>query len=150
MFMEPLDLTKRPPRSPREKLAGLAFLARTVDKMRAALPGGNLGVYNNGHVGASAVALQIVGIKPEDLQAVVAGAASEEEIAAWVREHTDPSKIEEANRIIVTRSPKDFPPEQRARFEAAYPQFKDTPDVLLVDVLEADDAAIFAREHASG
>ncbi len=45
--MDALDLTQRPPRSPRDLLPGLDLLmaARTVDKIRATLPGGNLGQY---------------------------------------------------------------------------------------------------------
>jgi hypothetical protein len=38
--MDALDLTKAPPRAPRETLAGVVFLPRTIDKMRATLPGG--------------------------------------------------------------------------------------------------------------
>jgi hypothetical protein len=34
--MEPLDLSAAPPRSPRVMLDGLAMLARTIDKTRAA------------------------------------------------------------------------------------------------------------------
>ncbi len=45
--MNALDLTQHPPRSPRELLPGLNLLmaARTVDKIRATLPGGNIGDY---------------------------------------------------------------------------------------------------------
>ncbi|HEY1882314.1 MAG TPA: hypothetical protein VGG51_04665 [Candidatus Cybelea sp.] len=45
--MNALNLTKQPPRSPRELLPGLSLLmaARTVDKLRATLPGGTLGEY---------------------------------------------------------------------------------------------------------
>ncbi len=38
--MESLDLSRRPPRGPRERLVGCMFLARTVDKLRAQLPWG--------------------------------------------------------------------------------------------------------------
>ena len=45
--MEPLDLSSRAPRSPRTPLAGLDLImaARTVDKFRAQLPGGDIGLY---------------------------------------------------------------------------------------------------------
>jgi hypothetical protein len=46
--MKPLDLTKTPPRSPREQLVGLVFIPRMIDKMRALLPGGNPGKYHDG------------------------------------------------------------------------------------------------------
>jgi len=43
--MEPLNLETAAPRSPYVQLGGLYMLARTVDKVRATLPGGNLGLY---------------------------------------------------------------------------------------------------------
>ena len=45
--MGPLDFEKQMPRGPREQLAGLYFMARTVDKLRAEQPGGKLGPYLN-------------------------------------------------------------------------------------------------------
>jgi hypothetical protein len=41
----PLDLRTRPPRGPRETILGFYFLPRTIDKLRAELPGGNLGAF---------------------------------------------------------------------------------------------------------
>ena len=43
--MEPLDLSKAPPRRTRDEIAGVVFLPRSIDKFRAALPGGNLSGY---------------------------------------------------------------------------------------------------------
>jgi hypothetical protein len=43
--MKPLDLSTRPPRSGLEKLGGFYLLARTIDKIRAHLPGRNPGEY---------------------------------------------------------------------------------------------------------
>ena len=43
--MEPLDLTARPPRSPYQKTEGLFMVPRTIDKLRAKLPGGKIGGY---------------------------------------------------------------------------------------------------------
>src|SRR5580704_16922247 len=44
--METIDLTTQPPRSPYQKMAGLYMMPRTIDKLRAKLPGGNIGVVN--------------------------------------------------------------------------------------------------------
>jgi hypothetical protein len=41
--MTPLNLTVHPPRVPRAELDGLIFLPRTIDKVRATLPGGDIG-----------------------------------------------------------------------------------------------------------
>jgi hypothetical protein len=46
--MTALDLTKAPPRSPREELRGLCMLPRMIDIARAKLPGGDVGEYQIG------------------------------------------------------------------------------------------------------
>src|SRR4029077_1398779 len=46
--MTPLDLTKAPPRAPREDLRGVCMLPRMIDIARAMLPGGNIGGYQIG------------------------------------------------------------------------------------------------------
>ncbi|HWT06548.1 MAG TPA: DUF5069 domain-containing protein, partial [Xanthomonadales bacterium] len=68
--MQPLDLTTAPPRAPRESLAGIVFLPRTIDKMRATLPGGALGAYNI--PGFSEMMLEALGIELEAFRAAVA------------------------------------------------------------------------------
>jgi hypothetical protein len=141
--MDPLDLTKRPPRSPREKLAGLVMLPRTIDKMRALLPGGDIGDYKL--EGFSIRLLEAIGIKPADLQAIVASAASQEEVGAWVQAHSDPSKHEEINQRLARRSIKDIAPESLAHFESMYPDHKQTPSGVFFDIIDADDAAAFGK-----
>ena len=142
--MEPLDLTKQPPRGPREALAGLPFLPRTIDKMRAALPGGNLGEYNDGHVGMSTTVLKRIGIEPADLQAVVASAKSESEVVDWVRKHGDVSAVQAVHEMVNIRM-EDMEPERRQRVQTNYPIHKDVPSGVLADILEADDAALFSN-----
>ena len=44
--MEPLDLSKQPPRPPRAEADGIIFLPRSIDKARAYLDGGNRNGYN--------------------------------------------------------------------------------------------------------
>ena len=145
--MKPLDLSTRPPRSPREKLAGLVFLPRTIDKMRALLPGGNIGPYKID--GMSVRVLTAIGVTVEDLQAEVARAASDEEVAAWVLEHSEASKRDEANRIAMQRSIRDVPPENLDRIRQMYPDYEKIASGLFVDIIDADDAAMFAREERS-
>jgi hypothetical protein len=142
-IMEPLDLTKRPPRSPREKLGGLYFLARTIDKMRASLPGGNIGAYKI--AGSSMRLLDAIGVKAEELQEVVARSASEEEAVAWVRSHSDQAAYEKYNRAAETRSLKDLDAERLAAFAQSYPNYANVPSGLLFDILEDDDARAFEK-----
>jgi hypothetical protein len=139
--MDPLDLTTRPPRGPREKLAGLVMLPRTLDKMRALLPGGDVGSYKI--EGFSIRLLEAIGIKPEDLQAVVASAASEREVVAWVEAHADRSKADEINARLAQRSIKDVTPDRIAYIESMYPDHKKIASGLFFDIMEADDAATF-------
>jgi hypothetical protein len=40
--MRPIDLTIQPPRSPYQKMEGLYMMPRTIDKLRAKLPGEKL------------------------------------------------------------------------------------------------------------
>jgi len=83
--MEPLDLSKGRPRATRAELAGITFLPRSIDKFRAALPGGNLAGYTI--EGFTTTMLEKLGITPAALQAVVAAAASDEDVARYMREH---------------------------------------------------------------
>ncbi|HYZ17884.1 MAG TPA: DUF5069 domain-containing protein, partial [Candidatus Acidoferrum sp.] len=96
--MEPLDLTSRPPRGPREAILGAMFLPRTIDKMRAELPGGSMGRYLNEPRGLSSYLLHQLRIEMDELRAVVARARNEDEIVAWLRERLDPARVEETNR----------------------------------------------------
>ena len=79
--MDALDLTQQPPRSPRDLLPGLNLLmaARTVDKLRATLPGGNIGEYQI--TGFSSSLLNALEIPETALRAAIARAESDEQIA---------------------------------------------------------------------
>lgn len=141
--MDPLDLTKGPPRSPRDMLAGLVMLPRTIDKMRALLPGGAIGNYKL--EGFSIRLLEAIGIKPDELQAIVASAASDEEVGAWVHAHSDRSTYDEINQRLAQRSLKHVTPENMAHIESMYPDHKKTPSGLFFDIMDADDAAAFGK-----
>jgi hypothetical protein len=146
--VKPLDLSKQPPRSPRAALDGLTMLPRTIDKMRALLPGGNIGSYRI--AGLSKRMLDAIGLEEEALQAVVASALSDDEVATWLREHADVSKYEEWNEYLLNRSIDDIAPERLAKFQADYPVSKELTSRKLVDLLEADDAEMFGRTKRPG
>ena len=138
--MEPLDLTKRPPRGPREQLDGLCMLPRTIDKMRALLPGGAIGQYKI--PGVSQRLLDGLGVKSEDLQQAVADAASEVEVAAWLRAHCDASRYAAINRRILTRTTDDV--DDKAYFYGLYPWAEGRGTIKVVEVMEEDDRRSFA------
>jgi hypothetical protein len=138
--MEPLDLSKAPPRSPKLALDGLTMLPRTIDKLRATLPGGNPGVYKI--VGFSERMLNAIGVKEDELREVVASAESDEDVVQWLREHADTSKYSEFSQYISKRSIDDVT--DKAAFLERYPILKKRPDIYyLADMLEADDAEMF-------
>ena len=139
--MQPLDLTTAPPRSPREALAGIMFLPRTIDKVRATLPGGALGEYNI--PGFSQMMLDALGIELDAFRAAVADAADDAAVAAFVTASTSPDRIEQWNALVRARLPRNG---DRDAAHEAYPWLRDRPDlVLALDVLEEDDRQHFAR-----
>ncbi len=142
--MEPLDLTKAPPRSPRAQAGGLAFLPRTIDKLRAKLPGGNSGVYNI--KGFSQMLLEAGGMTEDQLLAAVASAKNDDEVATWVREHAAMDKFEESLTKIMQRKVADVKARDPEGFAQRYPVSTARPDIeYMVDMLEADDAEMFAK-----
>jgi Domain of unknown function (DUF5069) len=140
--MDALDLTQRPPRSPRLLLPGLDLLmiARTVDKVRASLPGGKLGEYRID--GFSSYLLKKLGIQEEALRAAVTRAASEEEVAEWVRENSDPAQYQTINlKFEGMKLGERF---DDAEWMARYPLAKGLPpETSRVDFLVMDDKAMF-------
>lgn len=142
--VEPLDLTKRPPRSPRELLPGLDLLmaARTVDKIRATLPGGNIGEYQI--TGFSSSLLNSLGILEGALRAATARAQSDTEIAAWIREHSDPKTYGEINAKLEGRTIGERLDDPA--FVERYPVVRELPpETSRIDLLVADDAQAFTE-----
>ncbi len=140
--MEPLNLATAPPRAPRAEMAGIVFLARTIDKIRATLPGGNLGAYTI--PGFSAMLLEALGIALDDFTSEVAKATSDEEVSSYVRASTTPEKIAAWNTLILARLPRGG--DRNAAYES-YPWLRERPDIILaLDVLEEDDRQLFAAK----
>jgi hypothetical protein len=145
--MEPLDLSKSPPRGPRERLLGLKFLPRTIDKMRASLPGGNLAGYVVAMPrGMSAYMLKRVGIDLEAMQAVVASAPSEDEVLAWFAEHADLSDVEGLNAKLEALGIARLPEEEQAMVYRIHPGIAERPELTaFFDIFEFDDARLAGR-----
>jgi len=110
-----MDLTQQFPRGPRERLAGVAMLARTIDKARAALAGTageyiydcpmDRQLFATLGVGADEF-LELVGRSPDDIAVV-----------AWLRGRNAPlegAAIDEHNRAIEQWAPRSA--EGRERF----------------------------------
>ena len=138
--MEPLDLTKAPPRSPKESVDGLFFLPRTIDKARAQLPGGKPGGYNI--AGFSERLLEAIGVTESDFIEAVAMAKNDHDVVKWLNENAQMSKYAEAADYIKNRKLSDV--KDRAAFAERYPVTKTlADDTHLVDMLELDDEEAF-------
>jgi hypothetical protein len=143
--MEPLDLSVRPPRSCYEELDGLALMPRTIDKLRALLPGGNPGVYfiNGKITGISGHLLRYLGVDEGALSAAIAEAADEDEVAAWLRAHTDAAQYPALNDAFRRAKLKHV--EDLAYVTEIYAEtLAQHPDLVhMMDIIDADDRRMF-------
>ena len=142
--MEPLDLTQRPPRASRAALLGAMFLPRTIDKLRAELPGGTMGPYLNHDRGFSAYVVRRLGLDMDELRTVVGRARDEDEIVAWLRERIDASSVDETNRKLESFTSERMTREDRALLVERHPVLHERPELTsIMDVLDAEDARAF-------
>jgi Domain of unknown function (DUF5069) len=145
--MKPLDLRTRPPRSCYLQLDGLMLMPRTIDKLRAQLPGGDPGLYYiNGPIkGISGYLLERLRVSEDELREAIRNAASEGAVAAWLREHTDASQYPAINATLRRIKPKHA--ENEAWLRAEYAAILELrPDLeYIVDILDADDRRLFAK-----
>ena len=140
-----LDLTKNYPRSPRETLAGYVIAARMLDKCRAVLAG-TAGEYHfdcpldNQFLG-------FAGIKADEFKTLVATGVPEDEIAAWIEQH---SKVKDRAEIIVWNNKLrctrlcDMPINLQEFLEGYIPQFvpKNRPVYVWFDVYDLEEGRI--------
>jgi hypothetical protein len=136
-----MDLTQRPPRSPRCRLGGYALLPRLLDKCRAELAGKNGEYHYNCPLDQRWFAF--TGIDHEALKAEVAKGLGDGEVLAWIEAHANPKRspweIEQwsdwRDRAVPTEA------ESRAFFnelhQAAGPQRRDI--ATWCDLLDLDD-----------
>lgn len=143
--MEPLDLSIAPPRAPREHLDGIVFLPRSIDKVRATLPGGNPGAY--AVAGFTQIMIEGLGMSVQAFTDTVANAASDEAVAAFVLKASTQAQRDEWNDYAAKRLPRGG---DRAAALQAYPWLSEYPELpLALDVLEEDDRRHFATSEGS-
>jgi hypothetical protein len=139
--MEALNLGNKPPRNCYSELDGLMLMPRTIDKLRAQLPGGDPGIYFiNGKIkGISGYLLDRLGITEADLMEAVKRSASEDEVAAWLRERTDAAQYPAINATLRRIKPKHA--EDEAYFRSEYAEtMREHPELeFIVDIVDADD-----------
>ena len=116
-------------------------MARTVDKVRATLPGGDLGVYKV--EGFSTRVLTGLGLDLEDFSSIVALAQSDDDIAQWLLKHTTQEARDQVNAKLSAITIRDRM--DSAGFFERYPIAKELPpETTLLEMLDYDDRAMFA------
>jgi hypothetical protein len=143
--MTPLDLRTTPPRGTRETLLGFFFLPRTIDKLRAELPGGHLGPYLNHDTGFSAYVVRRLGLDMNEFRDTVAAAATEADVAAWLAARIDPEAAPAMNAKLESFVVERMSADDQALVRERHPVLAVQPELsCILDVLDADDAHAFA------
>ena len=143
--MTALDLTKAPPRSPREELRGLCMLPRMIDIARAMLSGGQVGDYQIGREKSlSAVVLGAFGMSAAEFVEIVRDAKTDDDVAErlWSAAKMPPQVL---SRRLQRVTVADVPPELRPEFQQLYGS-EHPADRLVFDIIDEDDARAFARK----
>jgi len=139
--MTPLDLTKAPPRSPKEELSGLCMLPRMIDVARAKLPGGDIGQYQIG-LGMSGLVLRHLGMEVDEFVECVRNASDEADVVAQVIGRRTDREHRALSLRLRRVTAADVPPDLRESFERFYGA--DLPaNRRVFDILEEDDARAF-------
>jgi hypothetical protein len=143
--MTPLDLRTHAPRGPRETILGFYMLPRTLDKLRAELPGGNVGAYLNHDTGFSAYVIRRLGLDMNAFRQAVADAPNEDAVVEWLGARLDPATAPALNAKLETFVVERMRPEDQTLVRQRHPVMAERPELSkILDVLEAEDARAFA------
>jgi hypothetical protein len=143
--MTPLDLRQQRPRGPRETLLGFYLLPRTVDKIRAELPGGNLWEYVNHDTGFSAYVVRRMGLNMDELREAVANAPDEPAVVEWLAARVDAAAAPALNAKLETFVVERMSPDDQALVRRRHPVMAERPELSkILDILDADDELSFA------
>jgi len=137
--MTALDLRSAPPRPPREALLGVAFLPRTIDKLRALLPDGDIGMYQI--AGFSQRLFEMFGTDEARALAAVRDAADDLTAARAIVGDASAEQITTLNATLESIEPFVMFPE---RAPAVFPFAVDRPDPrYALDMILEDDRRSF-------
>ena len=143
--MTPLDLRKHPPRGPREMMLGFYLLPRTVDKLRAELPGGNLGKYLNHDTGFSAYVVRRLGLDMNEFRSVVAIAPDEGMVVDWLAARVDTTVAAALNAKLETFLLERMSSDDQVLVRQRHPVMEIRSDLSkILDILDAEDEHAFA------
>src|SRR6478672_2473910 len=138
------NLTKESPRSPRNRLAGYALMARMIDKGRASIEG-NAGEYHYA-CPLDQMLFEFKGVKADEVKKLLGSEATDDEVVTWFNSHGTPKTPEEIkawSTAVEGYRPYDDP-EKKDWFADECAKLNLKPESsTLVEYLEADDVASF-------
>lgn len=123
-------------------------LPRTIDKMRALMPGGNPnGYFINGTIkGISGFLLERLGVSEDELREVIQRVDDEDEVAAWLRTRVDVSIYPILNATLQRIEPRHSQDPEAVRAEY-FEVLRDQPQLRTIfDILAADDHRRYSTE----
>lgn len=140
------DLTKTPPRSPRESLGGFVIAARMLDKARADLLKTN-GEYNFYPCGLGAFFWKFTGLDAMKFKEFVGTGASDEEVGKWIKENAtqkDAKAIIKWNNEMIGLRLCDLPEQVQEYFETYIPKFCKPPSKVkfFFDVYDVEEGVL--------
>ena len=140
----PKDLTKEPPRSPRDRLGGYALMARMIDKGRADLHG-KVGEYHYA-CPLDQMFFDFKGVQGNEVKQLLGSGATDEQIVDWFNSHGTPktaADIKTWSDGVEAYRPYDDP-EKKEWFGGECAKVGLKPESsTLADFLDADDRASF-------
>jgi Domain of unknown function (DUF5069) len=140
------DLTKEAPRSPRTRMGDYALMARMIDKGRATL-NGTAGEYHFG-CPLDQMLFTYKGVVADDVKALIASGASDDEVLAWFSKHGTPKTADETkawSASVEAHRPYDDPEKKEWFAEECAVLRLDPAKSTLVDYLETDDRVSFKK-----
>jgi hypothetical protein len=126
-------------------MLGFYFLPRTIDKLRAGLPGGDPGAYINEERGFSAYVVRRIGLDMNELRQAVAEAPDEAALVEWLAARVDATAAPAINAKLETFVVERMSANDQLLVRSRHPVMATRPDLSKVlDILDADDREAFA------
>ncbi len=121
-------------------MLGFYLIPRTIDKLRAELPGGTIDPYLNHDAGFSAFVIKRLGLEMDAFRDVVARATDEREIEAWLAERVDRAAASALNAKLESFVVERMSPGDQLLIRERHPVMARRPELSkILDILDADD-----------
>jgi hypothetical protein len=143
------DLTRQPPHSPRDRIAGFVLAMRAVDKCRASI-NGSLGEYHYDCPMDNKL-FTFKGITGMQFKAAVRAARNYEDIGTWLQTHGTAKTAEQIKAwsdAMEADSLKNDPEKRSYFVESCHEVGLDPETTTTFDWLETDDRVTFGRQMA--